>query len=110
MEWLAAKPFEHLYTTIVSIAEIRHGILSQPDALSAHTLTVWLETIVRKTFEGRTFGVDEEAILRWRLLSKQMQQARLPTPPADLLIAAIALQQEMPIATRDVVRSTSIDR
>ncbi len=102
MSWLDETPIETIFTTIVNIAEVRHGILSLSDVRKVHGLTVWLEGTVRLLFENRTLGINEETVLTWRTISKAQQVARQPTPPADLMIAAIALTNKCGIASRDV--------
>ncbi|MEQ1930801.1 MAG: PIN domain-containing protein [Parvularculaceae bacterium] len=101
MAWLEATPIERLHTTSVNLAEIRFGVLSQGEPARANALENWLERTVRPLFEGRILQADEDALLTWRTLSKELQRRREPTPSADLLIAAIALIQHCAVASRD---------
>ncbi|MFO1032852.1 MAG: type II toxin-antitoxin system VapC family toxin [Hyphomicrobiales bacterium] len=100
--WLDQLPFGSLYTTVVNLAEIRFGISQVADSEKAKRLNHWLAATIRPFFLGRIFGVDEDTVLRWRLISRTAQANRQPTPPGDLLIAAIALQNGCGVATRDV--------
>ncbi len=95
-------PTGQLFTTEVTIAEILYGIEMQPDFVKAKSLAVWLEENVRPLFDGRILAIDEMILLRWRIISRKLQIARQPTPPGDLLIAAIAIENSCCVATRDV--------
>lgn len=102
VEWISATPTEQLFTTDVTIAEILYGIEMQPDFVKAKSLAIWLEANVRPLFGGRILAIDEIILLRWRIISGKLQVAREPTPPGDLLIAAIAIENSCCVATRDV--------
>ena len=102
LEWLSLTLITTLFTTSVTIAEIRYGIALNSDLSRAKSLEIWLEETVRPTFIDRILNVDESVILRWRVISRKLQQARQSTPPSDLLIAAIAIENRCGVATRDV--------
>ena len=102
LDWLNQTLITTLFTTTVSVAEIRYGIIAQSDIARANILETWLEQTVRPSFSNRVLGVDENVLLQWRLISRKLQQARQPTPPTDLLIAAIAIENACGVATRDV--------
>jgi predicted nucleic acid-binding protein len=101
LRWMASVEVNQLHTSTLNIAEIRLGILKQQSAADAHALTLWLEHTVRPWFEDRIFEVTEAVLLRWRVLAVDLQRQRLPTPAPDLLIAAMALEHGLNIATRD---------
>lgn len=90
-------------TSTVNIAELRYGIVNQKSAADASQLTLWLENVVRPWFSGRIVEVDEVSLLRWRVLARALERDRRAAPPVDLLIAAIALENNLSVATRDVL-------
>ena len=100
--WMDGTDADHLFTTTLNIAELRHGIMLQQDAAAAHQLTLWLENTVRLWFDGRIVQIVENDFLRWRVLVRQAESRRKPAPAPDLLIAAVALERGMHVATRDV--------
>lgn len=102
LSWLGDTPFASIFTTEVTLAEIRYGIEIQTDAEKAAGIQTWLDRKVRPIFSDRVLRVNEGVLVRWRLLSRKLQQSRKPTPPTDLLIAAIAIENSCGIATRDV--------
>ena len=102
IEWIGTTPPTLLFTTEVTIAEILFGIEMQPDFFKAKSLAKWLEANVRPLFYGRILAINELILLRWWIISRKLQIARQPTPPGDLLIAAIAIENSCFVATRDV--------
>ena len=102
IDWLSKTPFDSVLTTEVTLAKIRYGIAIQSDPVKAAGLQIWLDQKVRQAFYGRVLIVDETVIVQWRLLSRKLQQQRKSTPPTDLLIAAVAIENSCGIATRDV--------
>lgn len=102
MGWLDALEADHFCTTAVNIAELVHGVSSLGDAARRSKLAHWIAETVRPMFLDRIFPVDEDCLVRWRMLLSQLQRTRKPNPPVDILIAAIAIERGCGIATRDV--------
>jgi predicted nucleic acid-binding protein len=99
---MARVDLDCLLTSTVNIAELRYGILNQKSVADAAQLTLWLENVVRRWFANRIVEVDEASLLRWRVLARELERQRRPAPPVDLLIAAIARENDLSVATRDV--------
>ena len=100
-EWLASVPIEQLYTSTVNIAELACGVARLENIQSRRELDTWLAGIVRPWFKDRILEVDENALIRWRILTRAADQNGKPSPAMDLLIAAVAFENNMGIATRD---------
>lgn len=101
LKWIEGIELDCLYTTSVTIAELRFGAMTHPSPAEAHTLTMWIKEVVRVWFKNRILEVGEESLLRWRIIVREAEQKQHPAPAVDLLIAAIALQHGMHVATRD---------
>lgn len=101
VRWFQSTPAETLFVTSVTLAEIRGGIRLQADVARAKVIEDWLEGVVRPAFLERTLEADEDALVTWRLLSRQAQKRGRPAPPVDLLIAAIAVNADAAVVTRD---------
>ncbi len=99
--WFAKTPIEYIFTTTVNIAEIRFGISTQQDRARAAVIERWLERSVRPMFDSRVLPADEEALTTWRQFARRAQKEGRPAPPADLLVAAIALVNHCAVVTRD---------
>jgi len=101
--WISRIELDCLFTSTVNIAELRYGILNQVSAADVSQLVLWLENVVRPWFSNRIVEADEASLLRWRVLARELERRRRPAPPVDLLIAAIALEKDVSVATRDVL-------
>jgi toxin FitB len=93
---------QRFYTTEVNIAEIGFGVLKFQGTAQGKSLENWLTSTVRPWFKGNILGVTEACLTKWLQIGRDVQKKRGPTPSADLLIAAIALDAEFKVATRDV--------
>ncbi len=100
--WIAEIDNDRLYTSAMSIAELRYGAGQLSDQLLQVEISNWIEKTVRPWFDKRIFHADENVLLNWRILSRRSQLTRNPTPPVDLLIAAVAHSHGLVVATRDV--------
>lgn len=102
VEFVASKPLDQLYVSVVTFAEIRFGIEIVPDPLRRAELHDWLTLKVRPLFTLRTLPVSEDVMLKWRLLVEEGRKARHTFSQPDLIIAATALLNGLTVVTRDV--------
>lgn len=101
MTWLGAQRIEDLRTSTVNMAELLYGIETLEDILKRRTLERWIADVVRPWLQGRIAEVSENALLRWRLLIRNSQISEQRAPEIDLLIAAVAYENGLTVATRD---------
>jgi len=111
--FVAPKPLDLLFVSIVTSAEIRFGIERVADATQRAELNDWLAHKVRPMFEQRALPVSEDVMFKWRLLVEDGRKAcpraaRSADPWAghtysqpDLIIAATALQHDLTVVSRD---------
>lgn len=90
-----------MFISEVSFAEIRFGIEQLDDAERRASIAAWLDTSLRPLFEGRTFPISEDVILRWRLLVEAGRRRGHTFGQPDLFIAAIAAEENLIVVTRD---------
>jgi predicted nucleic acid-binding protein len=95
------QPLELLFVSLVTLAEIRFGIECVADATRRVELEDWLANKVRPLFEGRVLPVDEDTMVRWRLLVERGRKTRHTFSQPDLFIAATGLVHGLTIVTRD---------
>lgn len=93
--WLANRPEEALYLSVVSLGEIARGIRLQEgrNPVFAADLQAWLDRTVR-VFVDRILPFSAEDALIWGRLS-----AKIGHPGADLMIAAQALARNATVVT-----------
>ena len=96
--WAEQADLLFMYISVVSILEIRLGILSiqRKDSRRADILGSWLSRQVIPAFAGRIVPVDIDVALR-------CAELHVPDPRSDrdALIAATALVHDLTVVTRD---------
>ena len=96
--WAAQADMQAMHISVVSILEIRLGILSiqRRDTAQADILADWLFRQVIPAFAGRIVPIDIDVALR-------CAELHVPDPRSDrdALIAATALVHGLTVVTRD---------
>jgi toxin FitB len=95
--WFASVPAEQIFTSVVVLGEVRHGIelLARRDKPQADLLKRWYASM-RQQLGTRVLPVDEPVMMVWSRISVPD-----PLPAYDGLIAATALVHDMTVATRN---------
>jgi predicted nucleic acid-binding protein len=101
LNFVASKPLDLLFVSIVTFAEIRFGIEGIADATRRAELNDWLAHKVRPMFEQRALAVSEDVMFKWRLLVADGRKAGHTYSQPDLIIAATALHHGLTVVTRD---------
>jgi len=101
-EWLSAMSSLVLYVSVVSIAEIRKGILLLPEGRRRKKLEDWLVSELLPSFEGRVLPLGEEEMWEWAALLARAEKTGHRLPVVDSLIAATARCHGLTIATRNI--------
>ena len=94
--------FRDLHVSCVTLAELRYGIRVAIDSLRQEELMLWLERTVRPMFQDRVLDLNEDTLLHWRVLHEMTSQAGRTRSAPDLLIAAVALERNLTLVTRNV--------
>lgn len=102
LAFIANHPLSSLFVSIVSLAEIRFGIGLLDDPTKRASLEDWLTYRVRPMFVNRVIGVDEDIVLKWRLLIEAGRRQRHTYSNTDVFIAATALHHGLTVVTRDI--------
>jgi hypothetical protein len=101
MRWLGEHDERTLFLSVLTIGEIRKGIIRLPDGLRKSALEKWLTTDLRLRFEGRILMVSEDIADRWGRLQAKGRELGRPLPVIDSLLMATALQHELVFVTRN---------
>ena len=99
--FVAAKPLDALFISVVTFAEIRFGIEGVDDPMRRAELNNWLMHRIRPLFGERTLPVSEDVMFKWRLLVEDGRKAGHTYSQPDLIIAATALHYGLTVVTRD---------
>ena len=103
VNWFAGRAAQSLFLSVLTLGEIRKGILrlddANTDAARRRDLNDWLELDLSTFFLGRILSVDSSVADRWGHLQAL---AGRPLPAIDSLLAATALQYHLTLVTRNV--------
>jgi toxin FitB len=101
LAWLDTQPPETLYLSIITIGEIAKGIGKLPESVRKKRLADWLNQDLLSRFEHRIIGLDIPTMKLWGNLVGRLEPQGRVLPVMDSLIAAIALQNNLTLVTRN---------
>jgi len=108
-QWSTNVAEESVSISVVTIAEIRSGIVRLPAGKRRQALELWLDRDVRERFRGRILGIDEVVAD----VCGQLLGQRHVTPAVrrimDFWIAAIAKHHGLTLVTRNVRALQDLD-
>ena len=99
--WLAKVDEDEVFLSVVTFAELRHGIERLPAGVRRQRLDEWLRSELPLRFDGRIVGVDGAIADEWgRLVARREARGR-PIHAMDALIAATAQVHSLTLVTRN---------
>lgn len=102
IKWVDSQVEERLYLSAITIGEIMKGIEKLANSQRKESLTAWLEDELLERFSGRLVDLDVAVFLVWGQLTARLELAGKKIPAIDSLIAAIAIQGDFILVTRNV--------
>ena len=102
MDWLASIDEEQLHLSIVSLAELRHGIERLDAGRRKTALDNWLTEQLPLRFDDRLLPVDAETADAWGRIVAAAQAVGRPIGAMDAFIAATAKRHQFTLVTRNV--------
>ena len=99
--WLDAQPEDAIWTTAVSVFEIRFGLNVLPNGKRKHNLQELFETMIRRDFGGRVMDFDSTAAEQSALIAAKSQGIGRPVEIRDVMIAGIVAARGATLATRN---------
>ena len=94
-------PAERLYLSVITIGEIRKGLLKLPDSKRKDLLTNWLDSLL-EDYKNRILTIDLTVAENWGSIQGKAEKEGNSMPSIDGLIAAIAYTHNLAIVTRNV--------
>ncbi|MEI7899656.1 MAG: type II toxin-antitoxin system VapC family toxin [bacterium] len=101
LRWLEQIPNDRIYLSVLTLGELRKGILRLGDSRKARRLQTWLDNDVRARFGSRILSVDAEVALEWGRLCAEAEAEGHPRPTVDALLAATAIAHHLTLVTRN---------
>jgi predicted nucleic acid-binding protein len=99
--WLAAVDEDRVFVSVVTIAELRHGIDRMPAGRRRSRLDLWLRQDLSLRFEGRMLPIDAAVADAWGKFVAQSETLGRPLGVMDGFIAATAETHGLALVTRN---------
>ena len=99
--WLDAQPSESIWTTSISVFEVRYGLQTMPQGRRRSALQEAFEQSLQVDLEGRVLDFDAVAAEEAASLSARLRSAGRPVEFRDVLIAGIVTVRRGTLATRN---------
>jgi toxin FitB len=101
MSWLAECDEDRVFLSVVTIAELRHGIERLSAGRRRSRLDAWLGDELLPRFEGRVLSIESGIADLWGRLVARREASGKPFPAMDALIAATATAHDLTLVTRN---------
>ena len=101
ISWLDRISEDLLYISVVTLAELHHGVEKLPTGAKRSRLHIWLSEALPDRFEGRILPVDARVAQHWGVVVAQCENRRHAMETMDALLAATALIHKLTLATRN---------
>jgi predicted nucleic acid-binding protein len=101
MKWLSECDEDRVFLSVVTIAELRHGIERLPAGRRRSRLDAWLGDELLPRFEGRVLSIESEIADLWGRLVARREALGKPFQAMDALIAATATAHDLTLVTRN---------
>jgi predicted nucleic acid-binding protein len=102
LAWLDRQPWTSLWTTAITVLEIRSGLAIMPAGRRQSDRKAAFDGLVEKNFESRILSFDHAAAEQTASLIGARKRAGRSGELRDAMIAGIALAQRATLATRNV--------
>lgn len=100
--WLNGIPAESVWTTSITLFEIRFGLELLAQGQKRRRLEEAFDKVVADDLEGRVLGFDQAAAEAAAAIAVRQRQAGRPVEIRDVQIAGIALARKASLATRNL--------
>jgi predicted nucleic acid-binding protein len=100
--WLDGQPGESIWTTAVTVFEIRFGLELLPPGRRRRQLEAAFSRALAEDFEGRVLPFDEDAAREAAARAAERRSAGKPVDFRDVEIAGIVAARRATLATRNV--------
>lgn len=103
LAWLADQADHDLFISVLTVAEIKRGVLEKPEGSWRRELETWFAGPEgpQALFAGRVLAFDERAGLEWAALMATGKAQGRSRSALDTITAAIAVANDCVIVTDD---------
>jgi predicted nucleic acid-binding protein len=101
VNWLSDVDEDRVHISVVTLAELRHGVERLPAGRRRQRLDDWLRHDLPERFEGRVLTIDAEVAQLWGTIVARRDAAGRPIGVMDAWLAALAETHELTLVTRN---------
>ncbi|MBI4604280.1 MAG: type II toxin-antitoxin system VapC family toxin [Planctomycetes bacterium] len=101
LRWMDAQDEPLLYVSVLTLGELRKGIVKLNDPRRREKLERWVEVDLAGRFQGRVLAVTERVAVLWGGICGEAEKRSEPLPVIDSLIGATAIAHSLTVATRN---------
>jgi hypothetical protein len=102
VSWLDSQPPQSIWTTAITVFEIRFGLEILADGRRRRQLEEAFARALEEDFEGRVLPFDQPAALAAGTIAAEQRRQGRPVEIRDVQIAAIAAARKAALATRNI--------
>jgi len=99
--WLADQLLSDLYLSVITVGELRRGVVRLEPGRRRDDLDFWLEDMILR-YGARILPVDLDVTERWASLAERNRAAGQASEMTDELIAATAHVHGLTVVTRNI--------
>ena len=100
--WMDEVDEDRVFISVVSLAELRHGVERMAAGARRRRLDEWLKEELPQRFEGRILSIDPTVAEAWGRIVARCEKAGRPISAIDGFIAATAEAHDLILITRNV--------
>jgi len=101
LEWLDAADESNLFLSVLTLGEIRKGIVGLSPGRRRTQLENWLARELPARFAERILAIDSAVADRWGTLAGEAKRRGKPLASIDALLAATTLEFDLTLVTRN---------
>jgi predicted nucleic acid-binding protein len=107
--WLNAQDAAQLFVSAITVAEVHFGIACLPEGRRRHRLRETFDDFLDQAFASRVLSFDAASAAIYGLIRAARRAQGRPISPLDAQIAAIAKENGLAVATRNVADFDGLD-
>ncbi|MBC8081564.1 MAG: type II toxin-antitoxin system VapC family toxin [Gorillibacterium sp.] len=101
VNWIESSDESSLYLSVITLGELVKGIAKLRDETRVKLLERWVYHDLIHRFDGRILALDASVMVRWGRIQGHAARDNFTLPVMDSMIAAIAIEHKMIVATRN---------
>jgi predicted nucleic acid-binding protein len=100
LDWIKDKEESSLFLSVLTIGELRKGIVKLKPSTKKKELTLWFAELESR-FKDRIISIDIQISLKWGEIQANLEVRGNSMPTIDSLIASTALCKNLIVVTRN---------